>query len=886
MKSGLKLLPKARAASDARDVEELQLLRTAMDGASDPVYVVDAAALRFLYVNDAACRVLGTTREAHLAMPPWEPSGITRERLEETYRAVIARNGESVKAEVFGVNASRGHKGWFEVQRRALRFGERWLIVTNSREVSERKFAEEAALRHGRLYETLSATNEAIMRARSEEELYGLVCAAGVLAGSAAAAAVVVAEPGSDWLQFAAARGAIADSLRQKRISTDAASPYGQGLAGSAFRSGKPCVSNDFLKDGRTRAWHATLGAFGIKSAAGVPFTRNGATRGVLMLYADRKRAFDDEAVRLLERMAQNISFALENLERDGERQRAEARLNQSEARFRSLTELSSDWYWEQDAALRFTKFDGSGIAGERYQPARAVIGRLSWELPGIVVESANWAAHRARLERRDPFREFEYSYRDSKGNLHHLSVNGEPVYGADGGFLGYRGTSRDITTRKQAEERIQYLATHDALTGLPNRVIFSELLNHAIGAARRKACSLALLFVDLDRFKVINDTLGHQAGDGLLKDVAAQLKRCVRAADVVARLGGDEFVVLLEEGADANAAQAVARKLLEALARPIAVEGTDCRVTASIGIAMFPGDGQDEGALMKSADIAMYQAKDEGKNNFQFFSAANQSRSLGKMAMEGHLRGALERNELFLHYQPKKNLRTGAISGVEALLRWHNSVLGLVPPDEFIPLAEETGLILPIGRFVLREACERVAAWGRAGLPALRVAVNLSMRQLADPELPAQIAATLAQAGLPPGQLELEITESMVMSNPERMLALLTGIRDTGVQLSIDDFGTGYSSLGQLKRLPIDALKIDRSFIRDIPGDLEDEAIAETIIAMARKLGLTVIAEGVETQAQQDFLGLHDCDEMQGFHFARPLPHEEFEALLRQSAA
>ena len=882
----MKLLPKTRAAGDARDVEELQLLRTAMDAASDPVYVVDAAALRFLYVNEAACRVLGITREAHLAMPPWEPSGITRERLEEIYRDVIARNGETVKAEVFGVNASRGGKGWFEVQRRALRFGERWLIVTNSREVSERKLAEEAALRHGRLYETLSATNEAIMRARSEDELYGLVCEAGVVGGRVAAAAVVVADPGAEYLRVAAVRGALADALRLGHFSTDAAAPHAHGLAGGAFHSGRPCVSNDYLKDGRTLAWHAVAGAAGIKSAAAVPFVRHGATRGVLLLYADRKRFFDDEAVRLLERMALNISFALESLERDAERERAEARLNQSEARFRSLTELSSDWYWEQDASLRFTKFEGSGVAGERYQPARAVIGRLSWELPGIVLESANWAAHRARLERREPFREFEYSYRDSKGKLHYLSVNGEPVYGADGAFLGYRGTSRDITSRKQAEERIQYLATHDALTGLPNRVIFSELLNHAIGAAQRKKSSLALLFVDLDRFKVINDTLGHQAGDSLLQGVAAQLKRCVRAADVVARLGGDEFVVLLEESADANAAQKVARKLLEALAQPIAVDGADCRVTASIGIAMFPEDGQDEGALMKSADIAMYHAKDEGKNNLQFFSAANQSRSLGKMAMEGHLRSALERNELFLHYQPKKSLRTGAITGVEALLRWRNPVLGLVPPADFIPLAEETGLILPIGRFVLREACERAAAWGRTGLPALRVAVNLSMRQLADPELPAQIAATLAQAGLPPGQLELEITESMVMSNPERMLALLTGIRDTGVQLSIDDFGTGYSSLGQLKRLPIDALKIDRSFIRDIPGDPEDEAIAEAIIAMARKLGLTVIAEGVETQAQQDFLGTHDCDEMQGFHFARPLPPEEFEALLRRSAA
>jgi EAL domain-containing protein (putative c-di-GMP-specific phosphodiesterase class I) len=288
----------------------------------------------------------------------------------------------------------------------------------------------------------------------------------------------------------------------------------------------------------------------------------------------------------------------------------------------------------------------------------------------------------------------------------------------------------------------------------------------------------------------------------------------------------------------------------------------------------------------MKNADIAMYAAKDEGKNTFQFFSAARQSRSVGSLALEGQLRGALDLREFFVHYQPRKDLRTGRITGVEALLRWRNPTLGLVAPADFIPLAEETGLIVSIGQFVLCEACSQAAAWRADGLPPLQMAVNLSTRQLADPELPAQIAAILSGTGLPPGQLELEITESMVMERPERTVVLLSRIRDMGVRLAIDDFGTGYSSLAQLRRLPIDALKIDRSFVRDLPEDDGDKAIAEAIIAMARKLKLTVIAEGVETQAQEDFLRAQDCDEIQGYHFQRPAAPDLIEQLLRRTRA
>jgi diguanylate cyclase (GGDEF)-like protein len=389
------------------------------------------------------------------------------------------------------------------------------------------------------------------------------------------------------------------------------------------------------------------------------------------------------------------------------------------------------------------------------------------------------------------------------------------------------------------------------------------------------------VLFIDLDRFKFVNDTLGHQAGDALLKEMSARLKAELRASDVVARLSGDEFVVLLREVDGLDQVGAVARKILSAAMKPIESVGRECRVTASIGIAMYPLDAQDEQSLMKSADMAMYLAKEEGKNNYQFYSADMRSQSIEKLALETELRGALGRNELFLHYQAKLDLKTETITGVEALLRWNNPELGSVTPAQMIPIAEETGLIVPIGKWVLKTACEQNVSWQQQGLPALCMAVNLSPRQFADPDLITDIAAVLQETGMAPELLELEITESMVMHNTDRAVTLLKAIKELGVRLAIDDFGTGYSSLAQLKRFPIDTLKVDRSFIREIPNDTEDKAITEAIIALGRTLGLTVVAEGVETEAQQTFLREQACDEIQGYYFSRPVAPDQFATFL-----
>jgi diguanylate cyclase (GGDEF)-like protein/PAS domain S-box-containing protein len=448
-------------------------------------------------------------------------------------------------------------------------------------------------------------------------------------------------------------------------------------------------------------------------------------------------------------------------------------------------------------------------------------------------------------------------------------------------GRVKYAGIMRDVTERKCAEERIRHLAHYDELTGLPNRALFSQLLEQALSESKFSHKQVAVLFIDLDRFKLINDTLSHASGDAVLQQVGKRLTEALPRRDTVARFGGDEFVVLMRDCSIPTDAAETAQKLLTALAAPLLVEGQEFHLTASIGISAFPGDGENAQTILKHADIAMYRAKEHGKNNFQFYSAQMNLHSFERLVLERFLRHALEQDEFQVYYQPKINLVTGCVTGMEALLRWFHPGMGMISPVKFIPLAEETGLIVQIGAWVLRAACAQNQAWQQEGLPPLRVAVNLSARQFAQSGLHDMIIGVLEETGLAPQLLELEITESVTMENPEHAAILLKKLKALGISLAIDDFGTGYSSLSYLKRFPIDSVKIDRSFIKDIPDDEDDVAITQAVIAMAHSLRLKVIAEGVESEQHVEFLREHGCDEAQGYLFGKPMPADEFRQLI-----
>ncbi|MBS3908755.1 MAG: EAL domain-containing protein [Actinobacteria bacterium] len=479
------------------------------------------------------------------------------------------------------------------------------------------------------------------------------------------------------------------------------------------------------------------------------------------------------------------------------------------------------------------------------------------------------------------PIMRGECTIRRKDGEIRTLSKNVDVIRDVGGDIIGGVESFEDITERKHAEEMLNYMAYFDLLTDLPNRTLLSDRLVLAIANAHRNGHMLAVFFLDLDRFKAINDTLGHTVGDQLLQRVADRLKRCLREGDTIARLGGDEFTLLLPRVDTIDDVTVVAQKVIDVLKPSFMFEGGELHVTTSIGIALYPDDGEDVSSLLKNADIALYRAKEQGRNNYQLYAPSMNAKAFERLAMEGNLRKALERQEFTVYYQPQLDLATGEIIGMEALIRWNHPDLGLVYPAEFIPMAEETGLIVPIGEWVLRTACEQNKAWQDAGHAPIRMAVNLSCRQFQQVDLAERVARIVKETGLDPRYLELEITESVLMKDADAAVDTLNKLKKKGIYISIDDFGTGYSSLGYLKRFPIDVLKIDRSFIRELSAGTEDAAIATAIITVAHTLKLKALAEGVETLEQLELLRSLKCDSMQGFLFSRPLPAEEASKIL-----
>ncbi len=742
------------AVSDFRSqvFNEPDVFKALIEASPDLVFIIDYQSLNYLYVNETVCRLSGRSREEHLRAKPYLELEVTPEELRSFYDGLIQAGEKGIILER-RVSLPGGGRTILELHCRALQWKGNWIIIVTGRDVSQRFLTEESLQRLSRMYAALSAVNEALMRAKTAEELFSRICNAIVEEGKIFSAVAYLADPLRTTLKKVAAAGQGLSDLDPDYPLTETNAPAEEDLIRYAFQNAYTATGQTYL-DLQTNTDRERKKPLQVFQAA-VPLIRGDRCLGVLLFRTREKRAFVPEVVKLLERIADNIVFALEGFEREEE--------------------------------------------------------------------------------------------------------------------------------RKRAEDRIQYLATHDSLTGLPNRLLFGQLLGHALQAAKRFKRQLALLFIDLDRFKTINDTLGHDSGDLLLQEITARLRKTLRATDIVARFGGDEFVVLLEEIQEPTQAGKVAEKILSTILRPVLIKGQEYRITASIGISLYPKDAEDEQTLLKNADLAMYLAKEDGKNTYQFFTSEMKTQSVERLTLETHLRGALERREFSLVYQAKVDFKTKAITGVEALLRWNHPVLGSLSPVHFIPVAEEIGLIIPIGRWVLHQACAQNVAWQRQGLPEITMAVNLSVRQIMDDSLLADIQKVLTQTGLRPDLLELEITESMLIQNPERVIRVLNEIKQLGVRLAIDDFGTGYSSLAQIKRFPIDTLKVDRSFIRDLAKNPEDRAITEAIINMGKTLSLTVVAEGVETEEQEAILKERSCDEMQGFYFSQPIPADRFAALLRR---
>jgi len=556
------------------------------------------------------------------------------------------------------------------------------------------------------------------------------------------------------------------------------------------------------------------------------------------------------------------------------ERRMAEQALRDSEARYRLMAENSTDMIARTDPRGGVLYASEASIRLLGFDPAE-MIGRSVYDF--IHLRDADEVRQISRMITDTQPMTFSYRVRKKNGDLTWFETTSRALRDPGSGRVTeIVSVSRDISERKRVEEEIEHQAYHDALTGLPNRRLFRDRLTVALAHARRMRQPLAVMFLDLDRFKVVNDTLGHSLGDELLKAVASRLRLSLREEDSVARMGGDEFTVLLTNLNDPADAAKIAHKVLDVVAQPMHVEGHDLFLTTSIGIALFPNDGESAEVLLKNADHAMYRAKDAGRNSVQLFTAAMNSRALERLSLENSLRVALDRGELLLHYQPQIRIETNEIVGTEALLRWRRPGFGVVEPVQFIPIAEETRLILPIGEWVLREACKQAKRWQASRFPNLRMSVNLSPRQFGHADLPAQVAAALDESGLPAKSLELEITESVAMQNTQQTLATLHRLREMGVRIAMDDFGTGHSSLNYLRTFPIDSVKIDQQFVHEIETSAADRAIVAAIISMAHSLGLRVTAEGVETPAQLEYLRERGCEEVQGFLFGRAVGAEE----------
>ena len=839
-----------------------------------------------IYCSDEAYRICGLVRETAAMSPDMLARVVHQDDLE------LVRSGlERVILGLGKYDTSHrivrpdGGVVWVHAQAELIRDAERDadVLLGTMVDITRRKQAEDALQRMTRLYAALSQCNQAIVRCSSEAELFPQICRYAVEFGGMRMAWIGSVDESAGVLRPVASFGAGKNYLDAFEIPLRGNDPWSFGPVGISMRENRPYWCQDFQHDPSTTPWRERAAVHGWRAVASLPLHQKGVPVGALAVYSEVCGAFDEPAQDLLVEMAMDISFALDRFASDVDRKLGEEKLRMSELRLRTIIETEPECVKVISRTGELLDMNAAGLSMlelDSIEQARAS------NLQGFLLPEHRepfMALHQRVMKGQSGMLEFEIVGR--KGTRRWLETHAAPMRDDGGEIVSVLGISRDVTERKYSEERIQYLANFDALTGLPNRNLLADHLQYAISLARRSSGHLALMFIDLDRFKDINDTLGHSVGDAFLIEVGARLKTVLRDSDTASRLGGDEFILVLPD-TDAQAAASIVDKLLDVISQPYQVEQYALIVTASIGIAIYPNDGEDLDALSRSADTAMYRAKGDGRNGYRFFTAEMQRSANRHMQLVSAMHRALELGQFQLHYQPQFSIGDDRIIGMEALLRWDHPELGSVSPVEFIPVAEDCGLILPIGEWVMRTAAHQLKRWLDQGHPPMVMAVNLSAVQFRHRSLPNLVSSILQAAQLPPELLELELTESVAMHDPQGAIAVMNALHERGIRMSIDDFGTGYSSLNYLKKFRVYKLKIDKSFIQDIDSDSEDRAIVAAIASMSRSLGLRTIAEGVETIEQLDFLREQGCDEAQGYYFSKPLPAVGIETFLAAHAA
>lgn len=832
------------------------------------------------YVSPAVERVYGRPADAFYANPMLWTDCIhlaDRKQAIDTFKTIEQTGREVLQLRIIRPD---GEVRWirYEAHFIAADSAGAGRIDAVCNDITQQHLLEESQHRHIRALRAIHQCEERIAAAEAEDALLQGICDIAVRAGYRMAWAGMVRTDGGG-IALAGIAGDHQDYLASIETAL-AAGGDGMATIGEALRSNRPVVANDFSHDPRLAPWRQEAMRCGFNSKIALPLVGAQSLIGIVNVYASEENAFDAEEMELLAGLAQRVAIAIESLRNRVQRQAAEGALRlrqraiEASANAIIITSATRPGYpveYVNPAFERMTGYSFAEMAGQ----SLALLHRDDVDQPGLAEIRA------VTQERRSGYARLRNYRKD--GTLFWSEVYIAPVKDEAGVVTHFVAAKYDVTETKRYQDELEFQASHDALTGLANRSLLKDRLVQAIAHAGRYGEVFWVVFIDLDRFKFVNDSLGHSTGDTVLKEVASRLKGALRDTDTVARNGGDEFVLILSGHHGECQRAATVQRVMEAISRPLSIDDREFYVGCSAGIAVYPDDGKDADALIKHADVAMYRAKECGRNNFQFYTADMNEEALERLHLESDLRHAIDRNELVLHYQPQVCLRTGRIVGIEALVRWQHPRLGLVAPGRFIGLAEETGLIVPIGKWILRTACRQTKLWHLAGLGDLRVAVNLSARQFAEKDLGQSIMAVLDEAGLESRHLEIELTESLVMKNVEYTIGVLRELKARGLQLSVDDFGTGYSSLSYLKRFPIDVLKIDQSFVRDIANSPDDAAIVRSIISLAHSLRLHVIAEGVETPEQLAYLRHHRCEQMQGYFFSRPLPAPQLEAMLRE---